>query len=320
MKFIRNQWPVLLVVALLAAASVQLLPDSVGNPAQLYQNAGSNIGAAPFFNCSTGMSCSNAGGVLTATAIGSGGSVTSVATGCGLSGGTITTTGTLIRSATVDAQTGTTYAILATDCGKLLTLSNAGAVAVSIAQAGSAGFPAGYMLDIENLGAGLVTITPTTSTIDGAATLTLATNQGIRLFSDGANYFTQRGRGPSANQNIRSMGAGFSGGGAVLTVGAVTYVTVPFGCTIAAYNITIDTGTISLDIWKIATGTAIPTVANTILTGGFPGVASGTAIHSTSTALFTTTTVSANDIMGFEVQAVSGATQAQIVLQCNATS
>jgi hypothetical protein len=319
----RTKWIIAPLVIAATIAMGLLMPlhsDSVGNPPQLFQNSGSNLGAAPFFNCSTGMACSNSGGVLTATAIGSGGSVTSVATSCGLSGGTITTTGTLIRSAAVNAQTGTSYAILSTDCGKLLTLSNASAVAVTIAQAGSAGFPAGYLLDIENEGAGTVTITPTTSTIDGGASLTLATNQGIRLFSDGANYSTQRGRGPSANQNIRSMGAGFSGGGSALTTSAVTYVTVPFACTIAAYNITIDTGTISIDIWKVATGTAIPTVANTILTGGYPGVASGTAIHSTSTALFTTTTVSANDIMGFEIQAVSSATQAQIVLQCNVTS
>jgi hypothetical protein len=125
---------------------------------------------------------------------------------------------------------------------------------------------------------------------------------------------------PSANQNIRSIGAGFSGGGTALTTGTVAYITAPPACTIAAYNITIDTGTISFDVWKIATGTAIPTVSNSILTGGFLAIASGTAIHSTSTALFTTTTSSANDIYGFEIEAVSGATQASIVLQCNATT
>jgi hypothetical protein len=126
--------------------------------------------------------------------------------------------------------------------------------------------------------------------------------------------------GPSANQNIRSIGAGFSGGGVALTTGTVTYITAPPACTIAAYNLTVDTGTISFDVWKIGTGTAIPTVSNTILSGGYLAISSGTVIHSTSTSLFTTTTSSANDIYGFEIEAVSGATQASIVLQCNATT
>lgn len=126
--------------------------------------------------------------------------------------------------------------------------------------------------------------------------------------------------GPSANQNIRAIGAGFDGAGTALTTGAVTYVTIPFACTIAAFNITVDTGTVSLDVWKVGTGTAIPTVANTILTGGYLALSSGTAIHSASTALFTTVTVTANDICGFEIEAVSSATKVSLVLQCNATS
>jgi hypothetical protein len=116
---------------------------------------------------------------------------------------------------------------------------------------------------------------------------------------------------------VRSVGAGFDGGGAALVTGKAVYVTMPPACTIVGYNITVDTGTISFDVWKIATGTAVPTVANTILTGGYLALASGTALHSASTSLFTTTTSAANDIYGFEIQAVSGATQAGIVLQCN---
>jgi hypothetical protein len=41
---------------------------------------------------------------------------------------------------------------------------------------------------VRNKGAGAVTITPATSTINGAATLVLAANQGAFIWSDGANY------------------------------------------------------------------------------------------------------------------------------------
>lgn len=94
----------------------------------------------------------------------------------------------------VNAQTGTTYTVVSGDKGKLVTFANASAVAVTQPQAGSS-FPSGWFVEFQNRGAGNVTITPTTSTVDGAASLVLLTDQGCRLFSDGTNYFTQRGVG-----------------------------------------------------------------------------------------------------------------------------
>lgn len=95
----------------------------------------------------------------------------------------------------VNAQTGTSYTYLTGDRGKLVSHSNAAAIAGTLAQAGSTGFPSGWWMDVQNTGAGTLTITPTTSTVDGAATLALTTGQGTRLVSDGTNWFTQRGIG-----------------------------------------------------------------------------------------------------------------------------
>lgn len=118
-----------------------------------------------------------------------------------------------------------------------------------------------------------------------------------------------------AATSVHSIGAGFDGGGSAIAVSSVTYFTVPYACTIQAWNITVDTGTITFDVWKIASGTAIPTVANTIVAAAPPAIASGTAIHSTTLTGWTTT-VTANDIFGIEVSAVSAATKASLVLQC----
>lgn len=93
----------------------------------------------------------------------------------------------------VNAQTGVTYTILTGDKGHLVTFSNTGAVAVTLPQAGSAGFAAGWFADVENLNTGVVTITPTTSTINGLTTLVLYMNQGARIISDGTNYFVIQG-------------------------------------------------------------------------------------------------------------------------------
>lgn len=131
---------------------------------------------------------------LAAGAGGGGGSgtVTSVDASCGLktsSGSAITTSGTIVGSRAVNAQTGTTYTVLDGDCGKLVTTSNASAIAITLPQAGaSSQFVAGWSAIIANIGAGTATITPTTSTINGAASLALATNQATLIVSDGTNY------------------------------------------------------------------------------------------------------------------------------------
>lgn len=121
------------------------------------------------------------------------------------------------------------------------------------------------------------------------------------------------------NSLIRSIGAAFDGGGNALTTSGVTYVVVRFGCTIKGFSAWVDTGTITFDVWKIASGTAIPTVANTILSS-YIGVSSGTVNESTSTSSFTTTASAAGDIYGFKIQTVASATKAGIQIQCAATN
>lgn len=100
--------------------------------------------------------------------------------------------GIIISGLRRNTQSGTTYTILASDAGKLVTVNNASPVAVTLPQAGSSGgafFPAQYHFTILNLGTGLATITPTTSTINGLSILNLLTNDAAIIFSDGTNYF-----------------------------------------------------------------------------------------------------------------------------------
>jgi hypothetical protein len=102
----------------------------------------------------------------------------------------------------VNAQTGTTYTVVVGDAGKLLTMSNASAVAVTQP---IAGFSAGFFYDLENKGVGDVTITTTSSTINGAATFVLHTGQGIRVVFDGTNFQVLLGRGVVAKSSVGSQ-------------------------------------------------------------------------------------------------------------------
>ncbi len=123
---------------------------------------------------------------------GGGGGVSSVAATGGVetaSGSAITATGTVRAAFVRNAQTGTTYTVLTGDRGKTVTFSNASAIAVTLPQAGS-GFEDGWFFVAKNIGAGTVTITPTTSTVDGAATITLLTGDFAVITSNGTNYET----------------------------------------------------------------------------------------------------------------------------------
>ena len=128
--------------------------------------------------------------VNTWTAFGS--SAVNISTSCLVNGGPITGTGALSASMALDSQTGAgAFAIPTGDCGKLIYRNNAAAVSDTLAQAGSGGnFPSGWFTWYQCVGAGGCTITPTTSTINGAASLGLAAGVGVIIQSDGTNYRT----------------------------------------------------------------------------------------------------------------------------------
>ena len=136
------------------------------------------------FNGTTGQIIQDGGAVPTGT-------VTSVGCGTGLlcSTAPITTTGTITPTIVQNAQTGTSYATLATDANKVVSLSNTSAQAVSLSQATTTGFTAGFGTEYDEINTGIATITATTSVFDnGLTTLALAQGQDAFVWSDGTNY------------------------------------------------------------------------------------------------------------------------------------
>jgi hypothetical protein len=106
------------------------------------------------------------------------------------SGGVGTLTQFIVGGVPVRVVTVTSDTILAADRGGRVTYNNVGAVAVALPQAGTTGFAQGFIFMIKNKGAGTVTITPATSTIDGGATLAMAQNRTCFIYLDGTgtNY------------------------------------------------------------------------------------------------------------------------------------
>jgi hypothetical protein len=90
----------------------------------------------------------------------------------------------------INVQTGTTYALATTDAGKLILRSNASSCADTLSVATTTGFGTGYSFDYQNNGSVPCTITPTTSLINGGASITVGVNLGCTVTSDGTNYQT----------------------------------------------------------------------------------------------------------------------------------
>lgn len=87
----------------------------------------------------------------------------------------------------VEAVSGTTYSMVAGDCAKLKRFTNASGCAVTALRANvSANAPLGFFLQAEAAG-GAVTLTPSTGTINGAASFLLPAGSAALLVSDGAD-------------------------------------------------------------------------------------------------------------------------------------
>lgn len=99
------------------------------------------------------------------------------------------------------------------------------------------------------------------------------------------------------------------GGGLVISTGKIKgYWTAKYAGTITGWSLSLNSGTATVKVWKIASGTAVPTSANSINTSGV-AISSGTHIHSTTLTDFTTTAVTAGDVFAFNIEAVSSATE-----------
>jgi len=91
----------------------------------------------------------------------------------------------------VNAQTGTTYAPVLTDQGKMVTCANAAAITVTMPSNATTAFPIGTQIDFAVLGSGMVTfVAGSGATVNGTPSLvSRATYSAVSLLKAGTDYW-----------------------------------------------------------------------------------------------------------------------------------
>lgn len=129
-------------------------------------------------------------------------------------------------------------------------------------------------------------------------------NSGKVLQTDGSN--------PSWSDNYGTFGITIDGAGNVITTGFKQYLIVPYNCVVIGWYIIANAvGSCVIDVWKDVT---IPTSGDSI-TGTEKPTLTGQQTNSDSSLSTWTTTVNANDIIGFNVDSISGLSKITLVIK-----
>jgi Pectate lyase superfamily protein len=97
------------------------------------------------------------------------------------------------------------YQVQESDAGYLISVSKSSGTTLTLPVAAPV---SPWFIQIENTGSGSVTVDPNGLNIDGSSsTIVLAQNQGLIIFSDGTNYFTQRGVGSAGASGFAGVSA-----------------------------------------------------------------------------------------------------------------
>ncbi len=116
-------------------------------------------------------------------------------------------------------------------------------------------------------------------------------------------------------KTYRTFGITVDGGGSAVTTGVKGYVRVPWTCTITKVSIYADvSGSCVADLWKDSYANYPPTVADTITASAKPTLSSAIK-NEDSTLTGWTTSITAGDFVGFNIDSATTVTRVHILVE-----
>jgi hypothetical protein len=123
----------------------------------------------------------------------------------------------------------------------------------------------------------------------------------------------------STSSLVSSINFVIDGGGSAITAGVKGFIEIPFACTINQVTLLADqSGSIVVDIWKDTYANYPPTDADSITASAVPTISTATKSQD-ATLTGWTTSVSAGDILGFNVDSVTTCTRVTVSLKVTRT-
>ena len=163
--------------------------------------------------------------------------------------------------------------------------------------------------------------TPTSGTLTnctGYPTSALSGSVSLTSQVTGTLPVANGGTGITNNPNVLGLEFVIDGGGATIATGIKGYLEVPFACTVNTWTLLADTtGSVAIDVYSDAYA-SYGTNTSMVGAGTKPAIASATKAQS-APASWTTTSIAAGNIIGFNVTSVSAVARVTISLKVTRT-
>lgn len=124
------------------------------------------------------------------------------------------------------------------------------------------------------------------------------------------------GCGAGGGGVVEQISLSLDGGGSVITTGIKAWTQMQYGCTVNSWTLLADqTGSIVIDIWKDSYANYPPTDADSITASAPPTISA--ALKATDATLTGwTTSITAGDVLMFNVDSATAVTKVQLNLKC----
>ena len=164
-------------------------------------------------------------------------------------------------------------------------------------------------------------------TANGSATVTNKTIAGasntliVRLANDVTGTLLVANGGTGITNDVKTAAIIFiiDGGGAAITTGVKGDIEIPFACTVNSWTILADqSGSIVVDVWKDTYANFPPTVADTIAGSEKPTLTAAAKNQDASLSTWTTS-ITAGDILRFNVDSAATVTRVTIAIKVTRT-